>query len=255
MEIVGNGFLARHFGAHFGDRHPGTTVIAAGVSTTVATDLAAFDREADLVHDVVRRCSAEGRTVVLLSTSSAAMYGTDGEPGTEDGPVFPRNPYGRHKLALERVCTLSGTPWLALRLTHIAGPGQQPDQLLPALTRQVLAGEVTVHRGAYRDLLEVGHLPPVLDALLDRNVTDEVVNVASGNPLAIEDIVDGIEQRLRTRAERTFVSRPAARTLVSTEKLRRLVPAFAELDFGPGYLDTLLDHYFEAGELTAARTS
>lgn len=246
MELVGNGFLARHLGSHFGNRHPDVTVIAAGVSTAASTDTAAFDREANLVGDVLRRCRADDRTVVFLSTSSAGIYGAHGSPGTEDGPVFPRTVYGRHKLALERVCELSGARVLILRLTHVVGPGQQPDQLLPALTRQVLSGSVTVHRGAYRDLLDVQHVPPALDALLSQGFHGEVVNMASGAPIAVENVVDGLEKRLSVNAEREVVQRPTERTLVSTRKLRALVPAFADLDFGPTYLDDMLDRYTAA---------
>lgn len=256
MEIVGSGFLARHFAAHFGDRHRQVTAIAAGVSTAASTDVAAFDREVQLVSDVLRRCRAEGRVVLFLSTASAGIYGAEGSPGTEDGPVFPRTVYGRHKLALERVCQLSGCEHLIIRLTHVVGAGQQPDQLLPALTRGVLSGAVTVQPGAHRDLLDVRHVPPALDALLSAGVRNDVVNLASGAPIAVPDIIDAIESRLDTRAERRTIPRPPERTVVSTTKLRSLVPDFAAHDFGPCYLDDLLNRYLnsfinDAATLTA----
>ncbi|QUH01935.1 NAD-dependent epimerase/dehydratase family protein [Saccharopolyspora erythraea] len=246
MEIVGNGFLARNLTAHFGDAHPEVTVIAAGVSTAASTDFPAFDREGELVADVLRRCGRTARTVVLLSTASAGIYGAQGSPGTEDGPVFPRTVYGRHKLALERVCELSGTPYLIIRLTHVVGAAQPPDQLLPTLTRSVLSGVVTVQPGAHRDLLDVRHVAPTLDVLLRRGVRGEVVNLATGAPIPVPAIVDGIESRLDIQAVRRTAARPPERTVVSTEKLRTLVPEFAEHDFGHGYLDDLLDRYLSS---------
>jgi nucleoside-diphosphate-sugar epimerase len=246
MEIIGNGFLARHLAAHFHDTHPDVTVIAAGVSSATSTDLAAFDRESELVTDVLRRCRRTKRTVVFLSTASAGIYGAEGSPGTEDGPVFPRTAYGRHKLALERMCTLSGTPHVIIRLAHVIGPGQQPNQLLPALTRSVLSGVVTVQPDVYRDLLDVRHVAPTLDALLRRDVCGEVVNIASGAPILVQDIVDALESKLGIRAERRVAAGQPGRTVVSTEKLRRLVPEFAAHDFGPGYLDDLLDRYLNS---------
>lgn len=255
MKVVGSGFLARHFTAHFGERHPEVSVIAAGVSTAASTDVAAFDREVQLVSEVLRRCAEAGRAVVFLSTASSGIYGAEGSPGTEDGPVFPRTAYGRHKLALERVCQLSGCPHLIIRLTHVVGAGQQPDQLLPALTRGVLSGAVTVQPGAYRDLLDVRHVAPALDSLLCRGIRDEVVNLASGAPIAVADIVSAIESRLDTRAERRTLPRPPERTVVDTTKLRRLVPEFAAHDFGPGYLDDLLDRYLSSFVHDAAALS
>ncbi|MFR9727681.1 NAD-dependent epimerase/dehydratase family protein [Saccharopolyspora sp. MS10] len=246
MEVVGSGFLARHFAAHCGDRYPEVTVIAAGVSTTAAADPAAFAREAALVDEVLDRCRRSGRTAVFLSTSSAALYGSDGVPGTEDSPVTGRNAYGRHKLALERRCAESGARHLVLRLTHLVGAGQQPGQLLPTLVRGVLAGSVTVHPAAHRDLLDVRHVPPVLAELCSREVRGEVVNVASGVPIAVPDLVEALQRHLGVRAELHRVARPPQLTRVSLAKLHRLVPWFAELDFGPGYLDDLLTRYLPA---------
>ena len=246
MDVVGNGFLARHLRPHFGARYPDVTAIAAGVSSAGSTEGAAFDREANLVYDVLRRCRAEGRTVVFFSTASTGMYTGADCPGTEHGPVYPRTPYGRHKLGLERVCALSGTPCLVLRLGYIVGAGAPPDQLLPALTRQVLAGEVTVFRGAQRDLVDVRHLVLVLDRLLAARVAGEVVNVATGVPRDVEDVLAALERRLGVTAARRYVAHDLEHTAVDTAKVRELVPEFAELDFGPRYLDELLDRYVDA---------
>ncbi|SFW75392.1 NAD-dependent epimerase/dehydratase family protein [Amycolatopsis australiensis] len=247
MEIIGNGFIARHTRRFFGDRYPDVTLIAAGVSTVLVNDVSAFQRESALVYDVIHRCRAAGRTVIFLSTASTGMYGADQSVGSEGGAVFPLTPYGRHKLCLEHVCALSGARWLVLRLSHIVGPGQSPHQLLPSLTRQLLAGSVTLHSGVSRDLLDVGDMMRMLDSLLAQGVRDEVINVASGRSEAIEDIVDGLEERLGTRAERKLVDMPAKRGHVRIEKLRGLVAGFDELGIGPGYLKSLLDR--NIGEL------
>ncbi|GAB3152897.1 NAD-dependent epimerase/dehydratase family protein [Amycolatopsis sp. NPDC004378] len=248
MEIIGNGFIARHTRRFFGDRHPDVTLIAAGVSTVLVNDVSAFQREATLVYDVIHRCRAAGRTVIFLSTASTGMYGADQSMGSEAGAVFPLTPYGRHKLCLERVCALSGARWLVLRLSHIVGPGQQPHQLLPSLTRQLLSGSVTLHSGVSRDLLDVGDMLGMLDSLLTQGVRDEVVNVASGRSETIERIVDELERRLGTRAERKLVETPAKRGEVRIDKLRGLVPGFDEFGIGPGYLKSLLDRNID--ELT-----
>ncbi|WP_372666778.1 NAD-dependent epimerase/dehydratase family protein [Amycolatopsis kentuckyensis] len=241
MEIIGNGFIAHHTRRYFGDRHPDVTLIAAGVSTVLVNDVSAFQRESTLVYDVIDRCRAAGRTVIFLSTASTGMYGADQSVGSEGGAVFPLTPYGRHKLCLEHVCALSGARWLVLRLSHIVGRGQSPHQLLPSLTRQLLAGSVTLHSGVSRDLLDVGDMMRMTDSLLTQGVRDEVVNVASGRSEAIEDIVDGLEERLGTRAERKLVDMPAKRGEVRIDKLRGLVTGFDDFGIGPGYLKSLLD--------------
>lgn len=250
MEIVGRGFIAQHATGYFGDRFPHVTLIAAGVSSTPVTDPHAFEREAELVYEVIRRCREDGKTVVFLSTASAAMYGAPDSPGEEDGPVFPLTAYGRHKLALECVCRTAGARWLVLRLAHLVGSGQQPHQLLPALVGQLLSGRVSVYSGAARDLLDVRHMLWMTDALLTRVVQDQVVNLASGRPVPVQDVVDGLELRLGTRAERIPLVTPAVQAVASVTKLQALVPGFARFGFGRGYLPALLDRYTD--DLTAA---
>lgn len=243
MDIVGRGFIAKHSLEYFGARHPETTLIAAGVSGVHVTDAEAFGREAELVYGVLHRCRAEGRTAVLLSTASAGMYGAADSSGTEDGPVFPLTPYGRHKLALESVCATSGARWLVLRLAHIVGCGQQQHQLLPSLTHQLLAGRITVHRGASRDLLGVGDMLALFDALLTGRVHNQVVNIATGRPEPVTHIIDELERRLGTNAKRDFVDMPAKHAIVSTAKLRSLVPGLDRFGFGSRYLSALLDQH------------
>jgi len=250
MDIVGRGFIATHTLDYFGPRYPEITLIAAGVSSVLVTDAEAFGREAELVYDVLRRCRAEGRTAILLSTASAGMYGAPDSPGTEDGPVFPLTPYGRHKLALESVCATSGAHWLVLRLAHVVGSGQQPHQLLPALTRQLASGRITIHRGASRDLLGVTDMLGMLDDLLAGGVHNEVINIATGRPEPVERIVDELEKRLGTNAERELVEMPAKHAVVSTGKLRSLLPDFDRFRFGAEYLSALLDRH--TAELAAA---
>ena len=254
MEILGTGFIARHLSEAFGDRYPEVTAIAAGVSgtgvsgtggKTDAEVTANFDREASLVYDVIRKCEAAGRTVIFFSTASHAMYGGEDSFGVEDGPVYPPLVYGRHKLSLEAVLNASNVDWLALRLAHVVGNGQPPHLMWPALTAQVLSGKVTLYRDARRDLLDVRDMIRAIDGILASGIRRQVVNVASGVQHRVEQVVDGIEVRLGLEAERTIVDMPAARVMVSTAKLRSLVPDWESVDFGQQYLTTLLDRYVD----------
>jgi nucleoside-diphosphate-sugar epimerase len=243
VQIVGSGFLARNLDDPRLDRYDGVVAVAAGVSSTSVTAAADFDREADLVYELLRRCRADGRTLLFFSTASFAMYGNGDAPATEDGPLFPPTAYGRHKLALESCVRRSGADFLILRLSHLVGPHQRGHQLLPAMIEQVRSGTVTLYRDAHRDLLDTADLVDVIDALLGRGIRDEVINVVSGVPQPIKRIVAGIEQRMGTRAERTVIDGHAAQTTVSLRRLRRFVPGALADATGPGYLDRLLDRY------------
>ncbi|GHE48416.1 NAD-dependent epimerase/dehydratase family protein [Streptomyces capitiformicae] len=251
MDIIGRGFLAGSLTA-LAASHPRVTVLAAGVSTTAVDTAAAFRQERDLVMATAESCRRSGRLLVFLSTASHALYGATTTPADESVPLAPDTAYGRHKLSLEESVRASGAPWLILRLSHVVGRGQRPHQLLPTLVRQVAAGTVTVYRGAHRDLVDVRDVVRAVDGLLARGVRDETVNIASGTPYAIEDIVAGVERRLGTRAVRQMVDGYAVRSLVSVERLRLLVPDACPPG-GLPYLDGLLDRYVHAEDTALLR--
>jgi len=253
MDIIGNGFIARYLRSSAGE-HPDVIALAAGVSSTGTTAPAEFRREADLLDRVLTRCAAEGRRLVFFSTASAAMYGAPGCAGREDETPVPQSPYGAHKLALEERITSSGVEHLVLRLGHAIGHGQPPHQLLPALVSQVRGGTVRIYTGARRDIIDIVDVMAVLEALLRRGGS-ELVNVASGTAVAVEDIVTHIEALLGTVADRTYVA--AAQPTsghIATTKLHRLVPAAAARLAADGYFRGVLDRYVEAGVPVADST-
>ncbi|MEU7577809.1 NAD-dependent epimerase/dehydratase family protein [Streptomyces sp. NPDC041068] len=241
MEIIGKGFIARNLAA-VEDRHPGATVLAAGVSSTWTSADEEFDREAALVAEVSRKCRAEGRLMVFLSSASHALYGTGDAPMTEDTELRPTSPYGIQRLRLENIVTDSGAPWLVLRVSHATGRWQRPHQLLPALVQQVRDGSVRLHKGAHRDLVDVADLVGAIDGLLVQGVDNEVINVASGTPLPVETVVHGIERRLGLFARHEIVDVPFSLTRVSVDKLCTLLPELRSVT-DPGYLDRMLDRY------------
>lgn len=245
MEIVGTGFLAGNLKA-IESTHPGVVVAAAGVSAAGHTSEAEFSREARLVYDLVHRCTETGEKLVFFSTASTGMYSVPGEPGVEDGPVFPATPYGRHKLALESVLDLSAIDYLVLRLGHVVGPNQPPHQLLPTLAAQVQSGLVRMFAGARRDLIDVADVVTIISLLLDTGASRTKVNVASGFAVPIERIVEYLERRLGNKAERQYLQRTVNQP-VSIAKLRDLVPAVATMGFDPDYHVRVLDRVLATG--------
>ncbi|MFJ2769917.1 NAD-dependent epimerase/dehydratase family protein [Streptomyces sp. NPDC087300] len=250
VEVIGGGFVARQAVLHFGARPdaPCATLVAAGVSDTSETSPECFHREELLIRRTARRCQEDDRLLVFLSSAAGGLYGREGE-GREEGPPAPFSAYGRHKLAMERVVADSGARWLTLRLSHLVGTQQNSRQLVPSLVRQIRSGEVAVHRGACRDLLDVRHFLVVLDRLLTLGVHGRVVNVASGTAVPAERLVAGVEARLGRRARRRFHDVPPETLRISTRLMCSLVPEAAGFGLGPDYPDELLDRYVR-GEST-----
>lgn len=247
MDVIGHGFLAQHLAGIAGS-HEHVVALAAGVSAAAGTSPAQFEREALRLADVLARCAASGERLVFFSTASTGMYGAAGQ-GREDESVVPGTPYGRHKLGLEQVIRRSGVDHLVVRLAHVVGPNQPPHQLLPSLLSQVLRGEVRLHEGARRDIIDVTDVVGILHRLLTAGVHGEVVNIATGWAVPVEQLISRIEHTLGRRARRTLVRTPPVNHLVSTAKLHRLVPEVAGMGFGATYFEAVLDRYLSAGAL------
>lgn len=243
MQIIGHGFVARGL-IPIAGRHPGVVAFAAGPSRTSA-GTAECDREAALLSEVMAGCQRTGDVLVYFSTASAALYPDTDTPSREDDPVTPRLPYGRYKHAMEKMIADSGGRYLILRLSHLVGPGQPGHQLVPALAEQIQAGTVTVYTAARRDLIDIADAVAILDALLAAGVTGQVVNVASGSSVPVADVVTHLEERLGCVAARRLVDGGDAHR-VCIDKASRLVPAIAQMGFGPGYYQRILDRYVMA---------
>lgn len=242
MLILGRGFLARNL-APLQSRYPDVLAFARGVANTGCVDPLEFEREATALNQAIRQCRHQGLRLVYFSTASASIYGAAGCAGREDEPVAPTSAYGRHKLALERAALSAGVEALVLRTTHLVGADQPPRNILPGLVSQLLTGEVQVYVGACRDLLDVADLRVLLDALLRREATGRV-NMASGYPVEITQLVDALEAHLGTRARRVLVrtaTPSVARPDVS--RLHALAPVAGRLGFGPDYYLELLRRY------------
>lgn len=243
MEVVGRGFLGQGL-IRLAGSYPDVTVVAAGVSSTRTATAAEYGRDRHLVDEVIGRCRRDDRLLVYLSSAAQDVYGSPDCRGREDEPVAPISVYGRHKLRLELRIRHSGVRHLILRLGYVVGRGQPPHQMLPFLIRAILAGEVTVFRGAHRDLISLDDVVGIMARLLDAQVADQVVNVASGQAVPVEDIVDHLERRLGVTARRRFTD-GHRRYAVSLEKLGHLVPELSDFGFGPHYYRDVIDRHVE----------
>ncbi|TDC44513.1 NAD-dependent epimerase/dehydratase family protein [Actinomadura sp. KC345] len=241
MEIIGSGFMARHL-RPLHDAHPQYTVLAAGVPRQQLPD-SEHEREARLVRDAVEHCRRQDRRLVFFSTAS--MYGSPGCRGREDAPVVPSNRYGRHKLDLESAIRGSGVRHLILRLGYVLGPHGPDFRLIPSMIRQIRAGRVRIYRGARRDILHVSDFVAILDRLLSAKISEEVVNVASGDCADVAGMVAHIERCLGVTAEHLVVGEEHTSHCPSTEKLRTLLP---EVAFEPGYHRRAIERYLAETE-------
>jgi GDP-4-dehydro-6-deoxy-D-mannose reductase len=157
---------------------------------------------------VIQAAATLPRPPVVLVAGSSEVYGAPSSndlPLTEDAPLRAAEPYGRSKLAQERVALelgqASGVPVVVTRSFNHTGPGQRPSFVAPALAQRVLmaarAGRRDVAVGnldVHRDIADVRDVARAYRLLLERLAVGDVasgsvVNVATGEAVSIRSLL------------------------------------------------------------------
>jgi GDP-4-dehydro-6-deoxy-D-mannose reductase len=145
----------------------------------------------------------------VLVSGSADVYGTprpEDLPLREDAPSAPNSPYSLSKVAQEGAAAEAsaryGFPVVVTRSFNHTGPGQRPVFVVPAMAQRVMAvkrGQATsIPAGnidVRRDLTDVRDIVVAYRLLIEAAATGKladrftVVNVASGEVIAVRDII------------------------------------------------------------------
>ena len=142
---------------------------------------------------------------LFLLASTADVYGWQQRPINEEDCVQPSTPYSYSKLgaelAAEQAARLSGLKLIVARPFPHSGGGQDESFWIPArckLLREakrngwaaVPVGDLT----AVRDYLHVDDVADAYALLLQRGTPGEVYNIASGQPVTLDEIHTRLEQ-------------------------------------------------------------
>jgi GDP-4-dehydro-6-deoxy-D-mannose reductase len=192
------------------DTRPDACIHLAAV-TTVANARQDSDRAWQVnLHGTVnlaRSVLAHAPDCRLVFASSAEIYGTSfgsGRPLDESALLSPMNSYAATKAAADLALgamTNDGLRVVRLRLFNHTGPGQSEEFVLPAFARQI----ALIESGQQAPPLSVGGLDAMRDFLDVRDVCrayvaclrcgpelESILNIASGMPLRIGDILDAL---------------------------------------------------------------
>jgi len=150
---------------------------------------------------LVRRFAELGgqRAVVAGSCDEYDLF--QGVCSEDSTPPRPGHLYGVCKHAVQSVLA-AASPGLGLsvasgRIFFVYGPGEDPRRLVASTIRSILAGETATCRfgGHVRDYLHVDDVGSALAALVAAEV-EGPVNVASGRPLLLRDLMGLIGDQL-----------------------------------------------------------
>jgi nucleoside-diphosphate-sugar epimerase len=139
--------------------------------------------------------AAGGRRAVMAGTCAEYEWGGAGKLHEQNSPLRPLTLYGVCKDALRRVAcayaTEAGLDFAWGRLFFLYGPREQPERLVPAVIRALLARKrvATTAGTQQRDFMHVEDVAEAIVALAHSQVTGPV-NIASGRATSVADVLD-----------------------------------------------------------------
>jgi GDP-6-deoxy-D-talose 4-dehydrogenase len=197
--------------------------------------------------NLLEACAAVGHTPrKLLIASSANVYGNVTSDAIDESfPVTPVNHYAASKAAMETIVRtwFDRLPILIVRPFNYTGRGQASNFLVPKIVGHFARRETFIELGnidVARDFSDVRYVASAYEALLDADAAGETVNVCTGTPYTLREILskasDLTGHQLEVRVNPAFVRQTDVKMLAgSPAKLRSLVPAVESIPF----MDTL----------------
>lgn len=151
--------------------------------------------------DLVRAFVEAGGRRMTFAGTCAEYDWTGGECREYETPTRPATLYGMCKhathITVAEYARQAGLSMAWGRIFFLYGPGEARGRLVPSVTLPLLRGEpaLCTHGEQVRDFLHVADAADAFAAILDSSV-EGPVNVASGRPVALKDVIAGIASRL-----------------------------------------------------------
>jgi nucleoside-diphosphate-sugar epimerase len=164
-------------------------------------------------------------------------------------PILPSTYYGscKHQLQsiVEKYADKTGFDFAWGRIFQPYGPYEHPTRLVPSVIRSLLNGEKAqcTHGNQIRDFLHVADVADAFVALLDSDVNG-IVNIGSGKPVSIKELVIQIAQLLGKEYDIQLGAIPARENeppfiVADTSRLQKEVRWCQKYSLEEGIKDTI----------------
>ncbi|MCH7719576.1 MAG: SDR family oxidoreductase [Planctomycetes bacterium] len=199
--------------------------------------------------NVLMAAKAQGCRRVVYAASSSAYGDTEVTPKHEDLTPLPMSPYAVQKLAAEHYFKVFydcyGLQTVSLRYFNVFGPRQDPNSqyaaVIAAFATAALTGRVALVYGDGEQTRDFTYIDNVLDAniaAMDAPETrGEVVNIACGGGISVNEVLRCLERILNCRIEVRHEPMRAGDVLHSTADItqaRKLFGYSPKVDFETG---------------------
>jgi len=195
----------------------------------------------------------------VYAASSSAYGDTPTSPKVETMPPSPLSPYAVGKLVGEYYCSVFsrvfGLKTISLRYFNVFGPYQDPMSqyaaAIPAFVTAILKGEPPTIYGDGEQSRDFTYIDNVVEANLlaarARQTKGEVINIACGQAVTVNEIIDMINELLGKNVKPTYAApRPGdvKHSLADITLARKLIGFTPTVQFKEG-LEKAIDWYRE----------
>jgi len=164
---------------------------------------------------VMLQSAVEAGVGRFVFASSSSVYGEGAAtPFSEEGALGePASPYAATKLAGEHLCRtfFPAIPKIAaLRLFSVYGPGQRPDLAIHKFAERITHGEPIPVFGTLDSFRDYTFVEDIVSGFAAALQTDEpwlVVNLGSGKPITLQEMIEGLESELGREAVKHMLPR------------------------------------------------
>ena len=228
--LIGNGMIANSFNNY---RHNKDVIIfASGVSNSRETKKENFDRELNLLENVVKE--NPGTCLVYFSTCSVADEGR--EP----------SPYILHKKNIEQFVIAEITNYHIFRVPNVAGVSNNPYTLLNFLIFNILQNRpVTIWKNANRNIIGIDDLYSLANHIIKENLfLNQIVNIANPYYYSMTEILAVVETHLQKKAIATYEEK-GTKQFIDVNNITKLIQDLS-INFSDEYLSLLLQKYYHS---------
>ncbi len=178
----------------------------------------------------------------VIIASSATVYGNqNSEVLDESMSVNPNNHYGLSKFAAEQIAKnfFDKMPVVITRAFNYTGIGQNEKFLIPKIVAHYKNKAKTIKLGnldVIREFNDVSFVCECYKRLLEKNVKNEIVNIASGRGIRLLDVVQYMNEiagyEIEVQVDKRFIRKNDIKKLIgSNKKLFSLIGEVKQKDF------------------------
>lgn len=201
------------------------------ISAELHPDL--VEAEVESWKEVLRILKLSGKSdfKFIYLSSAGCTYSSVETSYSEDDPANGTNEYGLLKLKIEKLLIESGLNYLILRIANVYGPNQpigRGQGVIAEWINSINCKEPIKIFGdldSFRDYVFIDDLIEVIRLCLDLNITNQIINIGSGQRTTLRELLQVISSITKQKVEYLqFGSRKVDRTgyVLNIDKINRL---------------------------------